>query len=129
MGFHSSFTTKEYDITWPDWFVEKYSELVNFGKNNWGCISSKQPKKYYMAFEFILQDIQRALNEQGFFNKHRDNFVFVYLHNCGDITRVQIEAENILFSEVAEYKSVTEISHDSYCAFDCAQRRLKKETE
>ena len=101
MGFRSTIITEDLGgIKLPKWFVQKWSEYYNFGsqshakryyKDNTLLISSKFENKFYMGEdEEIFIDIQKICQK-----KDIDKFIIVMLHECGGITRVQIEKDKI----------------------------------
>jgi len=111
MGFRSTFCTQDYSIEWPLWFKEKYHTLCFDG----GISSSREYKKYGNYLGDLDEDIQKALNECGFGD---DNFILVYLHECGGITRVQIEKDKIYYSEPT-YWELTKGATHSGC-YECS---------
>lgn len=104
MGFRSTLVTEQYCINWPSWLFEKYPFIVNH--NN--ILTSKNEFKAYA----LDKDIHKALVESGW--DFVVNFVAIYLHECGGITRVQFEKDRIVFSEPREWEVVEHITH-SYC--------------
>lgn len=108
MGFRSSFTTQHYSISWPDWFIDKYTDHVWFWQ---GHLSSKGEWKEYSTYSELAEDIQKAIK----WDKVRfKNLVLVWLHECGGITRVQIEKDEIFLSEPFSWDAVTQVTHN-YC--------------
>jgi len=110
MGFRSTFVTQDIYITWPEWFVKKYSEIVYFRNNHVGSISSKFQGKCYGAWEVLNEDIQHAID----WSLGITHFVVIYLHECGGITRAQISKDSIKLSEPSAWQIVDEVAHD-YC--------------
>jgi hypothetical protein len=122
MGFRSTFTTSDYNIKWPEWFFEKYKERVLFSNEHIGAISSKGESKHYTSE--LVDDIQKAID----WNEIHDgiNFILVYLHECGGITRCEINRDSIMVTEPCDYKPVRWISHN-YC-YGCSDaKHLKAE--
>lgn len=111
MGFRSTFTTECYSIEWPDWFVEKYKEWVHFPGDRKGSISSSTEGKTYGIFEDLHSDIQKVIDWEWLSPL---NFVLVYLHECGGITRCQIERDRIVWSEPDGWRETDGVCHD-YC--------------
>lgn len=111
MGFRSTFTTEDYGIHWPDWFFDKYKETVFFREDHKGTIAAKFEAKTYGDMQALPGDIQRAIDWSGF---GLDSFVLVYLHECGGITRCQIEKSAIKWSEPDSWRIESEIQHH-YC--------------
>lgn len=113
MGFRSTFTTLDNDFVWPDWFITKYRERIHFPVENVGAIHSKYEAKTYMTWAELHDDIQRALREQ---DEVQQRLVLVYLHECGGITRCQIERDRILWSEPERdgWRKVDGVTHH-YC--------------
>ena len=115
MGFRSTFVTEQYNIHWPDWFVKKYEDSVWFHTDQKGAISSKFECKTYFSWTDLVEHIQMAINWKKAPNLHR--FVLVFLHECGGITRVQIEEKNIFYSVPAGWEEplyALPIGHE-YC--------------
>jgi len=110
MGFRSTFTTQHYAIDWPEWFVEKYEATIMFPPGNCGPISSKIECKTYSTWVDLDKDIHRAIDWDSF----PLDFVLVYLHECGGITRVQFDKAGVLYSEPDAWKETENITHD-YC--------------
>lgn len=118
MGFRSTFTTEDYDILWPQWFREKYSEYVWFREDARGAISSKFEAKTYDTWEHLPADIQRAIDwENG-----PEVFTLVYLHECGGITRCVVKRKEIIWSEPKVYAVTDGVTHD-YCQ-GCSDRMI-----
>ena len=117
MGFRSTFTTEDYNISWPDWFYEKYQTLVFFREDRKGTIAARHEAKTYMdqSLKNLPQDIQRAINWDDF---RPLKFVVVFLHECGGITRCQIEANSIKWSEPDSWRKEDDITHDE--CFGCS---------
>lgn len=113
MGFYSTFVTEDAYIEWPDWFIEKYKDWVYFKDNKSGLISSKQESKTYSTWEDLPEDIQKVLKESSEWD-YKDNFILVYLHECGGITRCQINGFSITWSEPETWKEVDDVTHN-YC--------------
>lgn len=117
MGFRSTFVTQDYYIQWPEWFIAKYSDHVNFNDGK-GCISSRQEKKSYGVFSELEDDIQKVLKE---IESKLDGFILVWLHECGGITRVSISKDSITYREPDSWRNTDDITHD-YC-YGCSDER------
>jgi hypothetical protein len=111
MGFRSTFTTLDFPIEWPDWFREKYASNIHFPVDGTGTLSSKREAKTYWTLSELHTDIQRAIVWDEFMPK---NFVLVYLHECGGITRCQIGRDRIVWSEPSGWRISEGVEH-SYC--------------
>lgn len=111
MGFRSTFTTEDYTIKWPAWFIEKYGKHIWFAREDCGALHSKGEAKTYGLWEPLPEDIQRAVNWESF---GLEWFVLVYLHECGGITRCQIGKDSIVWSEPQEWQVTEGVTHD-YC--------------
>ena len=111
MGFRSTFTTLDVGVKWPDWFVQKYQPTISFGNR---CLSSKLEAKAYHSWPDLPEDIQKAIDWDNYVFKW---FVLVYLHECGGVTRVQIEQDRIRLTEAEgrNWEQVDEVSHH-YCS-------------
>lgn len=114
MGFKSTFTTEDLDITWPEWFCEKWKDLISFAaEGNSGSLHTKKEIKAYGDGVELLSDIQTCVKQTRI-----KKFVLVWLHECGGITRVQIEHDNIFYSEPETWSRTDEITHH-YC-YECS---------
>jgi hypothetical protein len=120
MGFRSTFVTQDlgFGRKWPEWFVTRWGGLCEFGKN--GQLSSVREEKTYGRLDELDTDIQKAIREMEV-----DEIVLVYLHECGGITRVQIDHDKILYSEPQTWKVVDGVTHD-YC-YGCSDVVAPKE--
>jgi len=124
MGFRSTFITVDSCTIWPGWFKEKYKEYVNFPVSRCGCISSEiECKMYYGIFKDLPKDIQKAIN----WGERDLNFVIVFLHECGGITRCQIDKNNIYYSEPNSWVQTEGITH-LYC-YGCSDIETIKEND
>lgn len=110
MGFRSTFTTYDIDVVWPEWFRDKYSASIAFKDDGTGALHSRVECKTYCVWSELHADIQRAI----YWGKLKTSFVLVYLHECGGITRCQIEKDCIKWSEPAEWQKTDGVTH-SYC--------------
>ena len=118
MGFRSTIATFDFSgVKLPKCFRDKYANDFNFrvpshnrkGKIPTLFLSSKYEIKTYGIGMDLPIDIQRVLRE-----KDVEQFVIVWLHECGGITRVQIEKERIVYTEPSGWNVVDEITHN-YC--------------
>lgn len=118
MGFRTTMTTEDLrGIKLPKWFRDKWQDQYSFGESKGYAshkdtmlISSKHESKFYNApDEDIFLDIQKVMVK-----KDIDKFIVVMLHECGGITRVQIEKDKIRMSEPTKWKEVEQVEHD-YC--------------
>ena len=110
MGFRSTFTTQDYFIKWPTWFREKYDGTIWFTASGVGPLNSVREAKTYIHWEELPLDIQRAID----WSDAPKSFVLVYLHECGGITRCQIERDAIKWSEPTNWIVTENVTHD-YC--------------
>jgi len=128
MGFRTTITTEDLSgIKLPKWFRDKWQDQFNFGEGNYSrkyngamLITSKHERKFYNGKdEEILLDIQKVVKL-----KDISSFIVVMLHECGGITRVQIEKDSIRFSEPTGWKEVEQVEHD-YC-YGCSDLEASK---
>lgn len=110
MGFRSTFTTQDYLIHWPQWFRDKYAGVIRFDEEGVGVLNSALQTKTDTLWDDLPTDIQRAID----WSDAPENFVLVYLHECGGITRCQIERNTIKWSEPDGWRSTQGVEH-SYC--------------
>lgn len=84
MGYRSTFVTSHCDITWPDWFREKYARSVFFTDS--GVIASKCEGKFYSPgvglFGELVDDIAKVDAVQG-----NPAFYLAVMHEDGLIDR------------------------------------------
>lgn len=111
MGFRSTFTTESYNIVWPEWFREKYDKAIWFGADHTGPLHSKMEAKTYGHWADLDADILRAIPWDTF---GPGSFVLVFLHECGGITRCQIERDGVRWSEPESWHETGGFTH-SYC--------------
>ena len=117
MGFRTTITSEDLGgIKLPKWFITKWRKCFNFGTgsqfrlSNHLLITSKfETKMYDGKDEEIFLDIQKLVRENNL-----TNFIVVMLHECGGITRVQIEKDKIRMSEPESWREVEQVEHD-YC--------------
>lgn len=117
MGFRSTFTTLDYRIDWPQWFRDKYAGLIWFAEDGVGPLHPVREKKTYMAWKTLPEDIQRAIDWSDFGQR----FVLVFLHECGGITRCQIERDSIRWTEPLTWHTTPGVTHD-HC-YGCSDAR------
>lgn len=110
MGFYSVFTTEGYAIKWPKWFKEKYASSINFPAGEAGPLTAVRESKTYTVWASLEADIHAAIDWEAFKSK----FIMVYLHECGGITRCQIEKDGIKWSEPIAWHATDWVEHD-YC--------------
>jgi len=113
MGFRSTFTTQHYAIQWPQWFLDKYAGAIWFTEDGIGPLHSVREDKTYDRWKELHTDIQRAIDWTDE-RRAPDNFVLVYLHECGGITRCQIEKDAIKWSEPDDWRITEGVEH-KYC--------------
>lgn len=111
MGFRSTFVTQDYATTWPDWFREKYADTVHFSAS--GVLSSTVACKTHVGWDDLPEDIRKAIpwDERSWRDKA---FVFVYLHECGGLTRVEIHRDGVFFNEPDSWATTAGVTHH-YC--------------
>lgn len=117
MGFRSTFTTEDYGLKWPQWFRDKYAGAIWFTKDGSGPLHSVR-EKGHMMWGALHEDIQRAIDWSEF----SLTFVLVYLHECGGITRCQIEKDSIKWSEPEAWRNTEGVEHN-YC-YGCSDAPL-----
>ena len=110
MGFRSTFTTEDLYIEWPQWFRDKYAEDIWFSEDGRSPLHPIVEGKTYGVWSELHTDIQRAIDWED----KIDRFVLVFLHECGGITRCQIEKDKIKWSEPTEWLQTDGVEHD-YC--------------
>ena len=110
MGFRTTMISQEYSLQIPEWFKEKH-QRVTYNNDNLAIAILNETKFYDDVKETeLFTDIQKLMIEQDF----STDLVLVLLHECGGITRVEIDKENIRASEPTQWKQVDSVTH-SYC--------------
>lgn len=108
MGFRSTFVTEDNVVRWPDWFREKYANFAHVPAE--GVLSSKMECKTYFTWDGLAEDIRKAIDWA-----ERDwPFVFVWLHECGGITRVEIHQGGVWYNEPDGWANTDGVTH-WYC--------------
>jgi hypothetical protein len=112
MGFRSTFTTFDTGICWPQWFIGKYQDAVHFNDGK-GVISARVERKCWGSYwRELEEDIQKSIDWNGC--RSGWSFVVVFLHECGGITRVQIEKDRIVYTEPTGW-AVEDFPMHEYC--------------
>lgn len=117
MGFRSTLTTEDYNIMWPDWFVEKYKDFIHFREDNRGPLAAKFEAKVYDTFMDLCTDIQKAID----WDKFVEHFILVYLHECGGVTRCQISKSGVKYTEPETWVNSDGVEH-TYC-YGCSDAK------
>jgi hypothetical protein len=120
MGFRSTLVTQHNYLPLPEWFIEKYkdrfymngSDYPDGTKNGLPIASRFEIKTYFPHGEELPADIQKVIRESA--DDTSIELVFVWLHECGGITRVQIDKDNIIYSEPTEWEVTQGVTHH-YC--------------
>lgn len=106
MGFRSTLTAQDHHgIVWPEWFRERYGLWLDEA----GRLSVATERKVYSPpFDGLPQDLQRALAEAGWFDRYRSEvgYTYVWLHECGGITLVQVWPDRIVIVEPTDWEAV-----------------------
>lgn len=101
MGFRSTLCSQHYPGVLPEWFKEKYNEIVLFPSGL--LVVSKIEAKYYDN-EFF-NDYKKALFEAGFWNENEDRIISLsVLAEDGVITKVNIYKNEILYFLVGDFE-------------------------
>lgn len=127
MGFRSTFVTEDRPVSWPAWFVEKYRRIAwfRFKDGHSGVIASRmEVKEYGDPCSDLAEDIRRAIDWDGFGKR---DFILVYLHECGGITRVQIERDGVRYSVPSGWEEVDRMGHN-YC-YGCSDLPIEPPNE
>jgi hypothetical protein len=66
-----------------------------------------------MLWETLHEDIQRAIDWGEFLGL---KFILVYLHECGGITRCQIEKDSIKWTEPETWRATEGVTHNYGCS-------------
>lgn len=115
MGFRSTFVTLDYPMEWPNWFKDKYAGRIHFSEDRGhGGISSVRQEKNYFGWADLAEDIQKAVDWSTTPWSWGKAFIFVFLHECGGLTRVHITKDLIRYSEPECWPETGEVTHH-YC--------------
>lgn len=129
MGFRSTLVSEHNYLPLPEWFVEKYKEylyingvdkLVEPNRGSLPISSKFEFKTYFPIAEGLPVDIQKVMREN---TNGTTKLVLVWLHECGGITRVQIDKESIVYSEPTGWEVTEGVTHD-YC-YGCSDAPTK----
>lgn len=111
MGFRSTFVTQNAALLWPEWFVNKYKNSINFPYDV--CeLSSKYECKEYSQWSELCTDIQKCFIELD--RKPSSYAVLVFVHECTGITRVMISNNKIIYLEPITWVLTKGCTHN-YC--------------
>jgi hypothetical protein len=93
----STFLTYErYLIDWPKWFVDKYKDYVIV--QNGILAPACSFKRYGGACEYLVQDIQKAIDWQNMGSLK--NYFILFCDDKGDFETVMIYEDEIVSSRV-----------------------------
>lgn len=99
MGFRSTLVAQDWNIDWPQWFRDKYPQLIYETRT----LSLDYEAKTYL-FRDLPADVQHALAELGWFDEYdAARFVYVWLHECGGLTRVLVDRDAIHITYPTEW--------------------------
>ncbi len=126
MGFRSTFTTQDYHIAWPAWFIEKYQDSVYIPEGGAGPLHSKHECKIYYTWPDLLEDMQQAIDWDGKY-VNLESLVLIFLHECGGLTRYQIFRDRIAGSEPYAWQEAGRPTHH-YC-YGCSDLPATEEVE
>jgi hypothetical protein len=115
MGFRGAFITEGFDYHLPHWFVEKYEEILHFGRNNDdGPLSSRFDKKDY---DNILVDLSSAIDhieEKPSTLTFPISITCAILWECGGVDRVKVSAKGLEWSCPSGWEATKGQNHN-YC--------------
>lgn len=130
MGFRSTLITEHNHLPLPPWFVEKYTDYLYIngvdkensrdeGRAGLPLASKYEFKTYFPTAESLPTDIQQVIRESP---EASPSLVMIWLHECGGITRVQIDKDNIIYSEPTGWKKTDGVTHN-YC-YGCSDLKV-----
>ena len=118
MGAINYFVTNRSPHPLPEWFRDRWGQSLYLGGN----LCPKFGTKYWSNLE---EDIQRALRE-SWTNGLEPLVTLVYLHECGNVTRVDISVNSIHYSEPIEWREIPHTrAHEAWDS--CAGRPWPEE--
>lgn len=113
MGFRSVFISEDIAIQWPDWFIDKYRYELHVDTGKTGSFHSPYEIKIYKeGMENFPSDIQKAIDWDSM--PYLKQFLVIFLHECGGITRLHITKDSIRWSEPRGWTEIDGITHH-YC--------------
>jgi hypothetical protein len=118
MGFRSTFTSTDLGGPWPQWFLEKWAGDFWF-RDRGGPLAPIRESVVYGRWDALPGDIQRVLKETGGWRARP--FVLLFLHECGGVSRCQIDPVAIRWSEPRRWEGTSGVTHD-YC-YGCSDVR------
>lgn len=123
MGFRSVMITEDkyFDEPLPKWFIEKWSDWWHFADDKELGLrlpaSSIVEHKMYANREGFSKVLAEEWHDdlQKLLPADTDKLIVVWLHECGGITRAQIEKKRIIYSEPSAYSHFLEGPTHNYC--------------
>jgi hypothetical protein len=116
----------------PHWFESKWMDRLHLSE--WGTISSIFEMKTYThgGLMDLPEDIQRVIAEKtaaqpGWDPEYPMKRVLVYLHECGGISRCEIDPYSIKWTEPSGWKRVEGVTHDYCYGCSAADRAIQVE--
>lgn len=112
MGYRTTFVTEDKYQAVPNWFYEKYKEIIQFGehKRAWDNpvdepafpLASKWERKFYLGAEDeLFIDLARVMQELD--EKYSQTLSVVLMHEDGEIDRVLITPQKITLQRSLHY--------------------------
>lgn len=93
MGFRSTLCSEHYPGELPEWFKEKYNQIILFPAGL--LVVSKSEAKYYTNDFF--EDYQKAVKQSGFWEDGDLDISLAVLAEDGVISNVVITKDNIKY--------------------------------
>lgn len=107
MGAINYFITNRAPRPMPEWFQARWGQSLHIGGN----LCPRIGNKYWTGLE---EDIQRALRE-SWTQGTEPLVILIYLHECGNVTRVDITASRVRYSEPIEWKEIPHVrAHEAW---------------
>lgn len=104
MSFKCTFTSQNYSITWPNWFIEKYQDRIYFYPDKKGPISSINTIKIHKKWtKNLIKDIQQCI----LFKHNDDVFHVVFVHESGKVLLCTISQDTISWKDCVDFQEVS----------------------
>ena len=102
--------SEDLNIPIPDWFRKKYDDLLNFNNNNFPISTKFEIKTYSDRGIELVKDIRKVISSNETLIDPV-GVVFIWLHECGGVTKFKIYKDKIVYSEPMEWGEVKNITH------------------
>lgn len=118
MGFRCTLTTTDFSPArgWPDWFRDKYGEILHIPEIG-GPLSTKFEAKHYGILYDLPEDIRKCVDWDGQ-EKFTCPVAMVILYECGSIARYDIRRDRIRVWEVEDVYGWQEVDDPTHLEYN-----------